>query len=361
MDPMNTSTVHVLDLLPHPDQRRVYGDVGGLHDATFDAFCLRVEQNGRTLTPLVVSRGTPGLPDGTILSGHRRAAAAKRLGISEVRVDFVAYESTDHARRAFLTFNDQREKDQWVRTQEAVVWRETEAALARVRMSMGGKGGVVAEGKEPVPYLGQTRDAVAAKLGESGKTTELRFKLADAAKAQNPSDPSASPIAEALKADRPLKTVAREFGVIPMRPANTATTVTQAADTDEDEPEDLDAMDDDDEDEDDEDEDQLEPIDLVPVPVTPPAEPDLDAFGGMDIDATADVALFTVAVREFVEKVEAILAVTPPDRLVSQTLRARYENAFALLWNLVVKARPISFRSPEENRRGFNVIDGGVK
>lgn len=211
---MTRQRVDPSELLPHPDQERLYGSAGGEHDRRFEAFVERVRKLG-VVTDVVATRDTPGLPANTIVSGHRRVAAAIEVGI-QVPVRWETYASAAHAREALLTFNEQREKDEWVRTQEAAMWREVEREMAKQRMSEGGKGGVgrSVASNGPSPRTGDTRKLVAKRLDEGASTTDLRFKLADAAREQNPTDPSASPVAKALQANRPVKTVAREFGLL---------------------------------------------------------------------------------------------------------------------------------------------------
>lgn len=197
-------------LLNHPDQDGIYGGVGGEHDSQYADLLKSVHKDGVT-HPLHVSRGTPDLPDQTIISGHRRAQAAIENYRNKVPVIYVAYESAVHAREALLTSNKTREKDEWVKTQEARAWWEVEAALAALREKAGRRN---PEAKLPQGRAPQTRDAVATRLGESGKTTELRKKLADEARKQNPEDPSASVVAQDLKGNMPVHTVAKKHGLI---------------------------------------------------------------------------------------------------------------------------------------------------
>lgn len=203
-------------LRAHPDQERIYGAVGGDHDPTFADFEAGIAADG-VLVPLLVSRGTPGLPDNTIISGHRRWTAASRRGLATVPAIFRAFESALHAAKAHLCTNDQRAKDEWVKTREAERLREIESALAKQRQrdSGGDRTSPTAKtGSGTGTGTGDTRAIVAKHLGESEKTTELRFKLAEKAREQSPANPSASPVAKALQANKPVKTVAREFGII---------------------------------------------------------------------------------------------------------------------------------------------------
>jgi ParB-like chromosome segregation protein Spo0J len=206
------------DLRPHPEQERIYGPAGGPHDPYFGEFVATVRASG-IRTPLLVSRGTPGLPDGTIISGHRRLAAAGRLGHATVPVLYERFESADHARRAHLECNRQRVKDEWVKTREAAAWWDVEAELASVRKAEGRESGGKARhqlggaGATKLTSTAKTRDVVARKMGEGGKTTELRRALLAKAQEQNPADIDASPIACDLKANVPVKTVARKHGV----------------------------------------------------------------------------------------------------------------------------------------------------
>jgi hypothetical protein len=199
-------------LAPHPDQRRIYGDPGGEHDEDFAEFARNVAAVG-VHTPLLVSRGTPDLPDGTIISGHRRCAAALEAGLSEVPVMYQAFRSAAHAALAHLDCNRARVKDGWVLAQEAGAYWGVETQLAALRKAANG-GKKTGGGTGTTSAKDKTRDAVAARLGESGKTAELRKRLYDKAVEQNPEDPSASAVAVDLKAGKAVKTVAREHGVL---------------------------------------------------------------------------------------------------------------------------------------------------
>lgn len=204
-------------LREHPEQVAIYGAVGGAHDPDYGDLYESVRASG-VRVPLIASEGTPGLPDGTVISGHRRLHAASELALAGVPVIFVAYESATHARLALLDCNRSREKDEWVRSQEATALWDIEAELAAQRKregnAAGGRGGKSVELVPPTDTA-KTRDAVAARMGESGKTTELRKKLVEKAREQNPEHPEESPAAQALKSGKAVKTVAREQGVLP--------------------------------------------------------------------------------------------------------------------------------------------------
>lgn len=216
---MSTPVIEYVDprsLRPHPNQVRVYGATGGEHDATFPDLSGSIGKHG-VREPIRASRGTPGLPDGTIISGHRRRDGAVLQRVERVPVIFETHESAAHAAEAHIEANRQRVKDEWTKTREAEVFREVEGDLAEARRlkgnAAGGRGGKSVELVPPTD-AGKTRDAVAARLGESGKTTDLRFKLAEKAREQNPEHPEDSPVARDLKANKPVKTVARDHGVI---------------------------------------------------------------------------------------------------------------------------------------------------
>jgi ParB-like chromosome segregation protein Spo0J len=206
-------------LLPHPAQEAIYGRMDGPHDAAIDELAARIKKTG-IIQSVIVAKNTPGIPDGTIISGHRRVAAAVKLNWPEIPVLRKEYADAIDAKADLLCFNEQREKDEWIKTQEAAAWREIESARAKKRQqehggTTHGKKADVTGGTSSTSDPGKTRDAVAEKLHESGKTTELRFKLHDKAKEQSPEDPGASPIAKALAGGKAVKTVARAFDVGP--------------------------------------------------------------------------------------------------------------------------------------------------
>ncbi len=206
------------ELHQHPDQERIYGVVGREHDGEFGAFVVATQKAG-ILVPLVVSRGTPGLDDGTIISGHRRHAAATRNKFDTVPVFDVAYETPAHARYALLDFNRTRVKDEWVRSMEGREWYDVEATLAGQRKQAGLKVGSRSGTTSTTGQRQKTRDIVGAKLGESGKSVELRIAIVEKAEEQNPEHPEDSPAAADLKAGKPLAAIARKHGVTPGRGA----------------------------------------------------------------------------------------------------------------------------------------------
>ena len=63
-------------LKDHPKQAEMFGN---LPDAEFDAFVADMAENGQD-TPVEV------LPDGTIITGHQRVRAARKLGWKEIAV-----------------------------------------------------------------------------------------------------------------------------------------------------------------------------------------------------------------------------------------------------------------------------------
>src|SRR4051812_47952504 len=69
------STFRVAELRPHPRNREIYDAPSLMDSSLYDS----IIQAGIT-TPLTI------LPDGTVLSGHRRLRAAMQAGLREVPV-----------------------------------------------------------------------------------------------------------------------------------------------------------------------------------------------------------------------------------------------------------------------------------
>jgi ParB-like chromosome segregation protein Spo0J len=89
------------DLKPHPKQAEFFGD---LPEAQFDALVADLKKHGQR-TPIDI------LPDGTIITGHQRVRAARRLGWEEVEVVVrhdLAEAGEDAVEELFITDNSIR-------------------------------------------------------------------------------------------------------------------------------------------------------------------------------------------------------------------------------------------------------------
>lgn len=201
-------------LVPHPDQVAIYGEGTPAED---DELVRSIERTDH-IEVVTVTFNTPDLADGTIISGHRRARAARRLGRA-VLVERVKYASRAHADQAHILLNKQRDKDQKTRTLEAAALARIEGELARQRMALGGgdrKSSAARSGsaRRALPdETGRASEKVAEKLGEGATTVETRLKLFALALEQSPDNPSDAPVMKELETAKSVGEVARKHGV----------------------------------------------------------------------------------------------------------------------------------------------------
>lgn len=165
------------ELDPHPLNGEIYGDRGDLDES----FLGSIREQG-ILEPVVVT------PDDTIISGHRRVAAALEVGIGEVPVRVQAYDSERLEREALVHYNRQREKTFSQKMREAEVLEEIERERARERQ--GERTDLVdkrlvddSDDASPSDY-GKTRDRVSEEVGiGSGRTYSKAKQVWKAAQA----------------------------------------------------------------------------------------------------------------------------------------------------------------------------------
>jgi protein gp37/ParB-like chromosome segregation protein Spo0J len=152
-------TRKISDLRRHPMNAEIYGDVP---DAEFVE---SIREKG-VLTPIIVTS------ENRVISGHRRVAACKQLGISEVPVDVRTYESESAAITALIHSNRQRAKTNEQRAREAAALEGIEREEAKRRQ------GTRTDIPETVPEgsTGDSRDKIGAKVGWSGPTAEKAVK-----------------------------------------------------------------------------------------------------------------------------------------------------------------------------------------
>lgn len=213
---MGEARVFELDpaaLTPHPDQVAIYGEGTPAED---DELVASIERTNH-VEVITVAWNTPDLADDTIISGHRRARAARRLGRT-VMVHRVKYASRAHADQAHILLNKQREKNQAVRTLEAAALARIEGVLAkqRQRMSPGRPAADEEKGSarraQPLS-TGRASEKVAEKTGEGATTVETRLKLFAIAQEQKPEDPASAPVMQDLAVAKSVGAVANKYGV----------------------------------------------------------------------------------------------------------------------------------------------------
>ena len=172
------------DLRENPKSVEIYGadDISDLLES--------ISREG-VLEPLVIK------PDGTILSGHRRFRAAKRLvGEGRVESDVVPCRVVDvrdetEEKGLIIQFNRQRKKTFEQMMKEAQVLEAVEKTKAEERQRSGLLLGErrklpSASGEANGPGQGKAAEAVAGEIGVSRATYERGKKVWDAAKHGDP-------------------------------------------------------------------------------------------------------------------------------------------------------------------------------
>jgi len=154
------------ELTRHPLNQDVYGDLTLEPD-----FIDSIKQHG-ILEPLLIKS------DGTIISGHRRYAAALEVGLTEIPVREVSYDSDLEEREAVIHHNKQRTKTFSQKMREAMELEEIERERAKERQ------GERTDIKQTFASseFGQTRDKVASELDMSGETYRKAKRVWEAAK-----------------------------------------------------------------------------------------------------------------------------------------------------------------------------------
>jgi len=109
------------ELTRHPLNQDVYGDLTLEPD-----FIDSIEQHG-ILEPILIKS------DGIIISGHRRYAAALEVGLDEIPVREVSYDSDLEEREAVIHHNKQRTKTFSQKMREAMELEEIERERAKER------------------------------------------------------------------------------------------------------------------------------------------------------------------------------------------------------------------------------------
>lgn len=167
----NQKARRVAALTPHPKNEEIYGDRDELDDEFLDS----IDEHG-IITPVVITT------DDTIISGHRRVAAAGHLGIREVPVRVQEFEDELAARLKLVESNRQREKSFSQRMREAEEIEAIERERARRRQGDRTDVRDNCPGGDDVEY-GRARDKIADKAGfGSGKTYQRAREVWDAAK-----------------------------------------------------------------------------------------------------------------------------------------------------------------------------------
>jgi len=148
----------ISDLHRHPLNSRIYSDKpdAGLIES--------IRENG-VMVPVVIT------PDNQVISGHRRVAACKVVGVVDVPVTIRSFENDEDATEAVVHYNRQRAKTNEQRAREAAALLDVERIRAEKRMKAGEN--QYSSPPEKLPEgKGDARDKVGEAVGWSGKTAE---------------------------------------------------------------------------------------------------------------------------------------------------------------------------------------------
>lgn len=174
----------VSDLQSHPKNAEIYGS-----DEDVSDLVEKIKRSGQVHTLVVTSKGT-------VLAGHRRLKACKKLGIEEVDVEIRDFDTPEQEIEYIIDNNATREKTNEQKAREAIVLKETLSALAEKRKLSKLKqnqltdmpkmaqrdGGIIevpnsALRDDVILEQGKTRDIIAPKVGlKSGQEVDRAIK-----------------------------------------------------------------------------------------------------------------------------------------------------------------------------------------
>ena len=113
--------MRISDLKPHPKNEEIYG-----HNEDISDLVEKIKRSGQVHTLVVTSNGI-------VLAGHRRLRACKELGIEEVNVEIVDFDTPEQEIEYLIDNNATREKTNEQKAREAVVLKQTLSILAEKR------------------------------------------------------------------------------------------------------------------------------------------------------------------------------------------------------------------------------------
>jgi protein gp37 len=154
------------DLKPHPQNITIYGSEFGNSEED-KALISSIKTRG-FLTPITIKK------DGTILSGHRRFAAARSLKIIQVPVIVINLIDSLEEIKIIVDSNRQRIKTNLQIAREIKSIHEVEAIRASQRQSKAGKGNV------NLPEAGSANKKVGERFGMSEKQVYKTLKVLEA-------------------------------------------------------------------------------------------------------------------------------------------------------------------------------------
>ena len=165
----------VSNLKPHPKNAEIYGQNENVSDLVE-----KIKRSGQVHTLVVTSKGI-------VLAGHRRLKACKELGIEEVDVEIIDFDTPEQEIEYLIDNNATRDKTEVQRAREARELQKVEMILAKKRQSDNGGDKRSDKYKSEVansPHMesgkskqGKARDHVAKKMNyKSGREAERAIK-----------------------------------------------------------------------------------------------------------------------------------------------------------------------------------------
>lgn len=158
------------DLKPHPKNEEIYGG-----DEDVSDLVSKIQKSGKVST-FTITR------DNVIIAGHRRRKACMQLGIKEVNVEIMDFESQEDEVEWLILDNATREKTVEQKGREAKMLLEVEKVKAEKRRLVtqnNNSARELADVAELPPQVdrGKSRDLTAQKVGlKSGREVERAIK-----------------------------------------------------------------------------------------------------------------------------------------------------------------------------------------
>ena len=154
-------------LNPHPKNGYFFDDIEG---EPWVAFLESIETSG-VIEPIIVSA-----PDLTIVSGHQRVRACKKLGIKQVAVEERSFDSEDEILKQLIETNI---RQRGVGNTNAVKFGRCVAELERIYGIRNGSAGAAPKSSERQNVSGKSQSELAEDLGVDKKTLQRAKKLAE--------------------------------------------------------------------------------------------------------------------------------------------------------------------------------------
>jgi ParB-like chromosome segregation protein Spo0J len=160
------------DLKPHPKNEEIYGSNEDVSD-----LIVKIQKSGKVSTFTITKNNV-------IIAGHRRRKACMQLGIKEVNVEIMDFDSPEDEVEWLILDNATREKTVEQKGREAKTLLEVEKVKAEKRLSeLGATGGRGKKGMAELPQgfeKGLSRDLTAQKVGlKSGREVERAIKTVE--------------------------------------------------------------------------------------------------------------------------------------------------------------------------------------